>query len=94
MKIICLNTWGGRKRNLLLDFITKHKENTDIFCFQEIYYKAQGKEDTYLEDSHDLHSDLHKILTNHNDFFAPHLKDWFGISMFVDKNTEILFLVY
>ena len=37
MKIISLNTWGGRggKENLL-KFIEKYKD-TDIFCLQEMW---------------------------------------------------------
>ncbi len=38
MKIISLNTWGGRAgRQILLDFFEKHKDDVDIFCLQEIW---------------------------------------------------------
>ena len=37
MKIITLNTWGGRAgEERLLDFFNTHKDDTDIFCLQEI----------------------------------------------------------
>jgi endonuclease/exonuclease/phosphatase family metal-dependent hydrolase len=88
MKIITLNTWGGRIHKPLLDFIRGH-ENVDVFCFQEVYNKAEGKESDYLEDAHDLHNDLNAILEGHNDFFAPHLEDWYGLSMFVNKKIKV-----
>jgi endonuclease/exonuclease/phosphatase family metal-dependent hydrolase len=88
MKIITLNTWGGRIHKPLLDFVKEHK-NTDVFCFQEVYNKAEGEEANYVEDAHDLHNDLNTILEGHNDFFAPHLKDWYGLSMFVNKEIGV-----
>lgn len=36
MKLISLNTWGGKHFDELIHFI-KQNQNTDIFCFQEIY---------------------------------------------------------
>jgi len=37
MKLISLNTWGGRAgKEKLLAFFTAHK-NTDVFCLQEIW---------------------------------------------------------
>lgn len=36
MKILSLNTWhGGRLKRELTQFVTKHAEDVDIFCFQE-----------------------------------------------------------
>lgn len=37
MKIIFLNTWNGRMKNEIVDFIKLHKSTTDVFCFQEVY---------------------------------------------------------
>lgn len=37
MKIIFLNTWNGKVQNAIKDFIEEHKQDTDIFCFQEVY---------------------------------------------------------
>jgi hypothetical protein len=59
MKIISLNTWGGRAgKEGLLAFFSEHKKDTDIFCLQEIWsapyshlegYKAGGKEIDHSE---------------------------------------------
>lgn len=37
MKLISLNTWGGKIFDPLIEFIKQHSKDTDIFCFQEIY---------------------------------------------------------
>jgi exonuclease III len=42
MKIITLNTWGGKIYKELMDFVNKNKD-TDIFCFQEILKGGNGK---------------------------------------------------
>ena len=42
MRLITLNTWCGIIKEPLRSFIEKHKDNTDIFCFQEVrngFYK-------------------------------------------------------
>ena len=36
MKLISLNTWGGRELEPLLRFFGAHKNDTDIFCLQEV----------------------------------------------------------
>jgi len=37
MRIITLNTWGGKIYEPLIDFFIKHKEETDVFCLQEVF---------------------------------------------------------
>ncbi len=38
MKLISLNTWGGKLYEPLMEFIKSEAQTTDIFCFQEIYF--------------------------------------------------------
>lgn len=42
MKLICLNAWGGKIYQPLMDFIRKHTQDTDIFCFQEVFKTTTG----------------------------------------------------
>lgn len=42
MRLITLNSWGGRSLYLIMRFLKKHASNTDIFCFQEIHKAAPG----------------------------------------------------
>jgi endonuclease/exonuclease/phosphatase family metal-dependent hydrolase len=86
MKLITLNTWGGRINGPLLAFIEKHAD-TDIFCLQEIYHEASGKEKDYHDDNHELFSDIAKILPDHEGFFHPHYRGFYGLAMFIRKNA-------
>lgn len=52
MRIMPLNTWGGRSFYPLLTFFKKEHENADIFCLQEIYDAEQGGIDERHPDSH------------------------------------------
>lgn len=38
MKLISINTWGGRLFEPLIKFIKSQAKTTDIFCFQELYF--------------------------------------------------------
>ncbi len=90
MKLITLNSWGARIKAPFVEFIKKHKD-TDIFCFQEIYDKAGeilGKE--YPESSHDLFTELHTLLPEHNGFFRPALQGVYGIAIFIKKEYPVL----
>jgi len=37
MKIISLNTWGGKAFDELVKFVSSHAHDTDVFCFQEVF---------------------------------------------------------
>ncbi|MEK7138023.1 MAG: endonuclease/exonuclease/phosphatase family protein [Patescibacteria group bacterium] len=47
MKLISLNTWGGRLLNPLLQFIESKSADTDIFCFQEIFMGDKAETDSH-----------------------------------------------
>lgn len=38
MKLISLNTWGGKLYEPLIAFVKKAAGTTDVFCFQEVYF--------------------------------------------------------
>ncbi len=88
MKIITLNTWGGRVYQPLLDFLETYK-NVDILCFQEIYHKSNK---VLVEDKGDklnLFSDLVSILKEHEGYFNPSIPSY-GLALFISKNLHIL----
>ncbi len=37
MKILSLNTWGGRRYKPLMEYIKKQSRTIDVFCFQEVW---------------------------------------------------------
>ncbi len=90
MKLITLNTWGGRVGEPFIGFIKSHQD-IDIFCFQEIYDESEkilGEE--YPDSNHDLFSNLNKLLPDHKGFFRPALQGVYGVAIFIKKNYSIL----
>lgn len=89
MKIVTLNTWGGRIKEPFIDFI-KSNQDIDIFCFQEIYDQAREiMEEIYPIDMFDQFSDLKVLLPNHNGYFRPVLQGVYGIAIFVKKDISV-----
>lgn len=90
MKLITLNIWGGHVKTPLLKFISAHQE-TDIFCFQEVYRKASHKISADGRIVHlDIFSELSELLPKHQGFFRPVVNDMYGISMFVKNTIDVL----
>jgi endonuclease/exonuclease/phosphatase family metal-dependent hydrolase len=50
MRIITLNTWGGREMEPLLDFFQRHAADTDIFCLQEVLDTDEQKTSTRADE--------------------------------------------
>lgn len=88
MKIITLNTWGGRAgKEDLLSFFKKYKD-VDIICLQEIYHEASH---VVIEDRGDvleLFSEIQKILNSHIGYFKAAIPNY-GIAMFIKKDYEV-----
>ncbi|MDP1707092.1 MAG: endonuclease/exonuclease/phosphatase family protein [bacterium] len=100
MRIISLNTWGGRAgKEKLLKFFKEHADTTDIFCLQEIWADAYTHLDGHLAGgvaikheqimTHGL-QEISEILPKHTAFFRPHFMDNYGLLMFVDKNISVV----
>lgn len=91
MKIISLNLWGGRVRQKLVEFIETHQD-IDIFCFQEMYCNATGKEDhvDWQDGEFELYDVVQGLLPNHHGYFYPHLLDFWGLAIFIKKEIPIL----
>ncbi len=70
MKLIALNTWGGRVHQPLIEFIKTHALDTDIFCLHEVFsssvleHSRNGTKANLLED-------LKDVLPGYNVFYAP-----------------------
>lgn len=95
MKVLSLNTWGGKAGTQgLLSFFEKY-ENIDIFCLQEIF---DGGEEfrgmpaaRFALDKFDpkLLERIQEVLPNHVAHFRPHFEDVFGLALFVRKDCAI-----
>ncbi len=93
MKIISLNTWGGRVHEPFTEFI-KNNQDIDIFCLQEIYHEA-GDKDQYYRDNRDkinfnTLNHVKNLLPDHNVIYYPHLEDWWGLAMAIKKDINVL----
>lgn len=62
MKLITLNTWGGRLFTPLAKFVTSHSKDTDIFCFQEVYDTSSSEIYTRTKRSHPVYKK--NLMTN------------------------------
>ncbi len=88
MKIVSLNLWGGRMRDQLMEFFKTYSA-VDVFCLQEVYHEAHGKDTIWKEANLDSLNEVVRILNEHLSFYHPHLGDWWGLASFVRKNIEL-----
>ncbi len=100
MRIISLNTWGGRAgKEKLLSFFKTYADTTDIFCLQEIWSEPYEHLEGRLAGgvplinekimTHALR-DISSVLPNHRAFFHPHVGDNYGLLMFVRKEYRVI----
>ena len=83
MKTVSLNIWGGREHEPLMRFLKMH-DDIDVFCLQEVYDNAQGKDTIWHGANLNSLTDI-----NYQCFYHPHLEDWWGLAMFVKKTILI-----
>ena len=88
MKIVSLNTWAGRIHEPILKFF-KENQDLDIFCLQEVYYKAADFIVENKGDRLDLLSEIKEVLPDHEAHFHPHVGNYFGLATFVKKSISI-----
>lgn len=98
MKLISLNTWGGRAgKDKLLAFFEKYKD-VDIFCLQEIwsapYDHLQGHDAGGLSINHDDimvygMQEISESLEGHITYFRPHHLDNYGLMMLIKKDLAV-----
>ena len=99
MKIITLNTWGGRAgKDNLLSFIKKH-DDADVFCFQEIWSTPYQHLEGSVVGRKTLHpehimvhglQEISALLSNHDAYFRPHHLENYGLLMMVRKSLHVL----
>lgn len=99
MKLISLNTWGGRLLDPLLEFIKEKAADTDIFCFQEVFMGEKAETDSHGV-RFNLANEISRILKDFTPFFheAPEDSLYFqdatlpvpyGIATFVKKSLNV-----
>jgi len=91
MKIISLNTWSGVVLEPMLTFFKQYKD-VDIFCLQEIYMNAEGKEEKHpdLDMKLDIYERISEVLKDtHSGYFRPAHSDYYGQAIFVKNGIEV-----
>lgn len=69
MQLISLNVLGAKYHTPLVKFISKHKDKTDIFTFQEVLkYKENVLTNGYRAN---FYGELKNILPNYSSYFSP-----------------------
>lgn len=104
MKIISLNTWGGKIFKPLMDFIKENSTETDIFCFQEVFKTISSRKEV-LRFRTNLYEEIGKILQNHNGYFVSSIDNYLtgsfqknftdynlssGLAIFIKKELKII----
>lgn len=95
MRLVSLNTWGGRVTQPLYQFF-KENQDVDIFCLQEVFNNAEHRYVSELLSGNtqdivrDLYSKIQKILPNHNGFFTSVFDEFYGQAIFVRKDIKVL----
>src|SRR3989344_5580495 len=100
MKLISLNTWGGRAgKEKLLKFFETHKNSVDVFCLQEIWsraYKDLGDKTAggvtldYSKIMTDGVREISELFSDFVPFFRPHVADNYGLLMLIRKKYAII----
>ena len=100
MKIISLNTWGGRAgKEKLLGFFAKHHDDIDVFCLQEIWSAPYKHLDGCLAGGTTINQqnimvygkqDISKTLPDYKVYFHPHHLDNYGLMMMVKQDLKVV----
>ena len=101
MRLISLNTWGGKIYGPLVGFVKREADATDVFCFQELYFsKIPRPEAPWIKS--DLAIELRNELSDFLMFERLSIKDTrpqnkmsgkdvkIGEAIFVRKSTNII----
>jgi endonuclease/exonuclease/phosphatase family metal-dependent hydrolase len=100
VKIITLNTWGGRAgEDILKEFFARKKSEIDIFCLQEIWsgpydhlgeYTAGGVAMVHTKVMTHGMQEISSLLNEHTYFFRPHHLDNYGLLMLVKDTISVV----
>ncbi len=99
MKLICLNTWGGKAgAGNLLAFLESHRD-ADFLCLQEIWSAPYEHLDGVAAGSDVIDhgeimvygkQEISALLRRHEAFFHPHHLDDYGLMTMVSKSLDVV----
>lgn len=90
MRLITLNTWGGRSLYPLIRFFERWADRTDIFCLQEVFScsrEAAVRRHPSKYRCKTLFREIQLTLGGFDGFFAAHEghPEWMSLAMFVRR---------
>lgn len=99
MKLVSLNTWGGKIYNPLTEYVKKQSKDTDIFCFQEVFHSPESRISS--GNKTDLYNSFLKILPQFTGFYSPTFTGYdteqkvdfpleFGQATFIRRNLQLI----
>lgn len=99
MKLISLNTWGGKIFDDLIAFVKEQSKDTDFFFFQEVFHSSESRISNGSKT--DLYENLKKALPDFVSFYAPTFTGYdteervdfdlsFGQATFVNKKIDLI----
>ena len=99
MKLITLNTLGGRAgKEKLLDFFADNSD-VDIFCLQEIWAAPYENIENQLVGGRKIDvsrtlvyglQEISNVLSGHTAFFRPHHLDNYGLLILIKKEWQVI----
>jgi len=102
MRLISLNVWGGKLYEPLINFLEKHSETTDIFCFQDMLFGTEPEFSQIQKGRINLYEEVKKIFKKFNSFvYRDPSESYFhgellpidvgcGQSIFIKNNLAVL----
>lgn len=90
MRLISLNTWGGKLYQPLTRFVEENSQTTDVFCFQEVFdTKSAFKKHSDFRIN--LYREIGKVLKDHDGFFTSSIDNYISGSFqdhFIDFDLK------
>ncbi len=88
MKLISLNLWGGKIYQPLVKFVEKNN-NTDVFCFQEVYTTSSTVKGYKNIIRANLLEELVKLLPDFKVFYSPEISGFDDVPDPVNFNLTV-----
>lgn len=102
MKLISLNTWGGKIYQPLIEFIKQHSQDTDIFCLQEVYSTSLNIKQYKNLLRANLLEEFNTVLSGFRSYYFPSFSNYddnansvgfdltYGQAIYIKKQIKII----
>src|SRR3989344_7788002 len=88
MKLISLNTWGGRLSEAIDCFIQQHASGVDIFCFQEVHSNDSSEAEIEAGERPNFFKEIQELLPGFIGILAEQVPGT-GLATFVLNTLQV-----